>query len=127
MRLTAHESHYGPMFDGRAAAAVNAFCDEAEAEIGQHGVNVIRTELGAVLKHPTGHYQSQIQTDMSGPDTLIHDGGVVYGPWLEGVGSRNRTTRFKGYSTFRRMVAKIQTEAVPVAQRVLPKFLRRMG
>jgi hypothetical protein len=127
MRIDVDSRSHGPLFDGRARAAVDAFCDEAEAEIGQHGANVIRTELGAVLKHPTGYYQSQIQTDRASGDSTVWDGGVIYGPWLEGVGSRNKTTRFKGYATFRRMTAKIQAEAAKVAEEVLPRFLGRMG
>lgn len=127
MRVTIHEHHGGPLFNGRASVAVHAFCDEAEDEIGQHGVNVIRTELGSVLKRPTGYYQSRIQTDRVGGDSVINDGGVIYGPWLEGVGSRNRTTRFKGYFTFRRMAQTIQRQAAGIAGRSLPKFVRRMG
>jgi len=127
MRITVSESHHGPLFDGRAAAAVQAFTDASEREIGQYGVNVIRNELGRVLKHPTGYYQSQVQTDRAEGDNVIHDGGVVYGPWLEGTGSRNRTTRFKGYATFRRMTRMIQIEASGIAERILPKYLRRMS
>lgn len=127
MRITVSESHHGPLFDGRATAVMQAFTDASEREIGQHGVNVIRTELGRVLKHPTGHYQSQVQTDRAEGDSVIHDGGVVYGPWLEGTGSRNKTTRFKGYATFRRMTRMIQIEASGIAERVLPEYLRRMS
>ena len=50
----------------------------------------------------SGHYRSNIHGET--PSSLhgrIHDSNVVYGPWLEGVGSRNDTTRFKGYAIFR--------------------------
>ena len=127
MRISIDSSSGGPLFDGRAGAAVAAFCDEAEEEIGQYGVNVIRIELGTVLKHPTGRYQSQIQTDQVVGDLAINDNGIIYGPWLEGVGSRNKTTRFKGYFTFRRMTQVIQREAAGIAEKALPRFLRRMG
>jgi hypothetical protein len=117
----------GPAFDGRAETAMRQFADAAEEEIAEMGVNIIRAELGRHLKHPTGYYQSQIQTDRAGGDTVITDGGVVYGPWLEGVGSRNApVTRFRGYSVFRRMAARIDRQATHVAERVLPRFLRRM-
>ena len=49
----------------------------------------------------TGHYRRSIHGQMSGGQGVIHDSGVVYGPWLEGVSRRNSTTRFKGYSMFR--------------------------
>ena len=52
--------------------------------------------------NPTGHYRRSIHGDLaSSLHGRIHDSNVVYGPWLEGVGSRNDTTRFKGYAIFR--------------------------
>lgn len=127
MRITVREHHHGPLFDGRAHVAVNAFCDDAEEEIAEHGVNVIRTELATVLKHPTGRYQSEIQTERAQGDRVINDDMIVYGPWLEGTSERNRTTRFKGYATFRRMRAVIQEAAPGIAERLLGRFLGRMG
>jgi hypothetical protein len=117
----------GPIFDGRADAAVRAFIDAAEDEIGQEGVDMVHTRLAGVLRHPTGYYESKIHTERQHGDTVVTDGGVIYGPWLEGTGSRNRTTRFKGYATFRRVRAQLQARAKPIAERVLPPYLRRMG
>lgn len=118
---------HGPIFDGRAAAAAAQFAQAAEEEIAETGVNLVRAELGRVLKHPTGYYESQIQTDRSAGSTLITDGGVIYGPWLEGIGTRNSpVTRFKGYSTFRRVGQRVDRQAKLIAERVLPKYLRRM-
>lgn len=122
-----HVNNSGPLFDGRADAAVDAFCDASEEEIAQEGYNLVQTELGHVLKNPTGRYQSRVQTDRAGGDWEVNDDGVIYGPWLEGVESRNQTTRFKGYATFRRMAQALDARATQIAERVLPPFLRRMG
>lgn len=125
IRVDAGQS--GPVFDGRAAAAVDAFVDEAEREIAREGVNIVRAELDRVLKHPTGYYRSQIRTDRAGGDRVVTDGRVVYGPWLAGVGSRNYPkTSFRGYDHWRRATRRIQTLSRTVAERVLPKYLRRM-
>jgi hypothetical protein len=60
--------------------------------------------------------------------SVVQDGGVIYGPWLEGVGSRNRTTRFKGYFTFRRTTAQLNVRATPIAEELLHgKYLREMN
>lgn len=119
---------HGPVFDGRAPAAVTAFIDEAEREIARVGVNIVQTQLDRVLRHPTGYYRSQIQTDRAGGDAVVTDGGVVYGPWLAGVGSRNApATRFRGYNHWRLATQRIQALAKNVAERVLPKYLNRMG
>jgi hypothetical protein len=116
----------GPIFDGRAQAAVAAYCLDAEREVGEEGVNMVRRELDHVLRHPTGHYESQIQTERAHGGTIVTDGDVIYGPWLEGVGSRNQSTRFKGYFTFRKVSQEVEQKAGSVAERVLHKYLGRM-
>jgi hypothetical protein len=50
----------------------------------------------------TGNYRRNLHTKVLGLQGIITDGNVVYGPWLEGIDSRNMTTRFKGYAAFRR-------------------------
>ncbi len=114
---------HGPIFDGRAEAAAAEFAYHAAPEaIAKEGARMVVDGLHAVIRHPTGYYESHV----SAKGHTIQDGGVIYGPWLEGVGSRNRTTRFKGYFTFRRTTAAIQARAKEIADRVLPEYLRRM-
>jgi hypothetical protein len=124
MNIDAHST--GPLTDGRAAEAARAFTHAAEDQIAQDGVDMVHAALHEVLRHPTGYYESHIRADNLGADPVIDDGGVIYGPWLEGVGSRNRTTRFKGYFTFRRVTQQLQSRAGEIAERVLPEYLRRM-
>ena len=55
-------------------------------------------------KGSRGHYARHIEGSVN-PASLegvIHDSKVVYGPWLEGTSSRNNTTQFKGYASFRK-------------------------
>lgn len=117
----------GPVFDGRASLAADAFLDRAVMEIAREGVNDVHNVLDSVLRNPTGRYERSIRTERQGNDAVIHDSGIIYGPWLEGVGSRNRTTRFKGYFTFRRVTKQLDGKAVSIAERVLPEYLRRMN
>ena len=69
---------------------------------------------------PTGNWMRSIRTRQSreaasGRFTsgyMVHDSGLVYGPWLEGVGSRNApVTRFKGYSMFRKVAQQLERKA----------------
>lgn len=62
---------------------------------------------------PTGRWARSIQiTAAVGGLAQVSDSGLVYGPWLEGVGSRNYpVTRFKGYSTFRKVRQQIERKA----------------
>ncbi|MGW5467686.1 hypothetical protein [Streptomyces chartreusis] len=117
----------GPIFDGRAQRAARDYCRRVDNEIAEHAANQVRQTLHTVLRHPTGYYESQIRVEQRGElNSIVTDGGVIYGPWLEGVGSRNRTTRFKGYFTFRRVRQQIQAEAGPLAERILPLYISRM-
>lgn len=124
--MTIKTSTSGPLFNGEAQKAIEDFQVDAEETIGDYAVNEIQSELGKVLKNPTGYYKSKIVTDRQSDDNRVHDSGVVYGPWLEGVGSKNKSSRFKGYATFRRVTQRLNTQAASVAQRVLPKYLERM-
>lgn len=117
---------HGPLFDGRADRAVDAFLDDAKKEVAEQGRNDVRMNLDRVLRRPTGRYRSGIVTELQANDWVVHDGGIIYGPWLEGVGSRNRTTRFKGYFTFRRTAQALRGKATGTAETVLRRYLPRM-
>ena len=66
---------------------------------------------------PTGAWARSIKTRTAATIGAlkgweVHDSGIVYGPWLEGVGSRNYpVTRFRGYSTFRKVAQEIERKA----------------
>jgi hypothetical protein len=117
----------GPLFDGRAARIIEAACQDGQDGVADHAVNLIHDRLGQVLRHPTGYYESQIVTDKSREQDVVNDGGVVYGPWLEGVGSRNKSTRFPGYGTFRLVAQEIERDAGRVAEEAMAPRLRELG
>lgn len=117
----------GPLFDGRAAAATERITTEIEKSVAEMAVNRVHAYLSTVLKHPTGYYESHIQTDRSSSGDRVTDGGVIYGPWLEGVGSRNQTTRFKGYATFRHVSQEVDRDAGPLADSVAAKHMKEMN
>lgn len=124
--ITIEVSSHGPIFDGRAQAAVTEFLDEAKQEVGNQGFADVHQLLDASIRHPTPYYETQILVERQGDDVVVHDRGVIYGPWLEGVGSRNRTTRFKGYFSFRRARQALEGKAPAIAERVLQRYLPRM-
>lgn len=102
----------GPVFDQRGPAIMADFRDEALDRVGGHGLALVHTHLNAAIQNPTPYYETQIALDSEAGGRLVHDRGVIYGPWLEGVGSRNKTTRFKGYFSFR-LAAQALRPAVP--------------
>lgn len=118
----------GPLFDGRALAAVDDYLEAAKDEVASQGYANVMTNLNASIQEPTPYYETQVTVDRAASDRVVHDRDVIYGPWLEGVGSRNYpVTSFKGYHSFRRAAQELEKQALPLAEHVLPPYLKRMG
>ena len=126
VHATVHTS--GPIFDDRAAKAVDDFARASVDDIAEQGMRDLHFTLHRVLKHPTGYYESRIRNRQLGSMTrVLYDDRVIYGPWLEGVGSRNApVTRFEGYFTFRRVALHLNKKAPGIAERTLRRYLGRM-
>jgi hypothetical protein len=114
----------GPLFDGTFQRRVAVGIEDAKHEITDQGYAMVRSDLHAVLKAPTGHLESQVRVHAVGADLIVDDGGVIYGAWIEGVGSRNSRTRFKGYHTYRRVAQGLRQRATAIATRAVG---RRIG
>jgi len=102
----------GPIFTNAEGKVRDGIGDVLQAAIEageQHLDEMLRPRPAGVYlavvgpKASKGNYRRNVHGQLlSNQHALITDGGVVYGPWLEGVGSRNEVTRFKGYSSFRK-------------------------
>lgn len=108
----------GPLFDGRASAWTRDAVKGIQHDVAEHAFDAWNEGMEATFR-VNGHvYQSFSHVVDDGPDTLVNDGwGVTndlpYGPWLEGLGSRNSpVTRFPGYRNLRNAYA-ITDRAVP--------------
>lgn len=118
----------GPLLEGKAPAVVEAMTASVVAEVADYAKFEVLRTLIEVLQHPTGYYESQI-TDTPVSSTLhrVHDNGVVYGPWLEGVGSRNYpVTRFKGYHTFRIVRNRMRTKVKAIIDAHLARITKEL-
>lgn len=117
----------GPVFDGRAAAAAGEFCDRVVQDVAAQGYSDVMHNLEGSIRHPTPYYETQINVQGGGRRRVINDRGIIYGPWLEGVGSRNSpVTIFPGYHSFRRARQTLEGQAPALAERTLREFLPRM-
>lgn len=104
----------GPLFTGEMQRAITRELNSGERDVAERGVILVRAQLGRVLKHPTGYYRSRVVATTARGNPAVTDSGVVYGPWLEGVSSRNHSTRFKGYATFRKVREQLADEAAMI-------------
>ncbi|MER7234024.1 hypothetical protein ABT348_24115 [Streptomyces olivaceus] len=129
MRISTRVTSHGPIFDGRAQRAVRGYIDDLEEEGAEWALDHVRATFHAQFKSPTGYYESHVRVRQEAGGPVVTDGGrIEYGPWLEGVGSRNGTTRFKGYRAFRRAAAALERRIEGMGYRLLEsRWIRRMN
>jgi hypothetical protein len=83
---------------------------------------------GAHGYRQSGRYFRGVEGKLDRPlHGIVHDSNAIYGPWLEGTGSRNQTTRFKGYAMFRRTTQQLERESSGILQKRVQKSLGRLG
>jgi hypothetical protein len=124
MRLYVSTESRGPMFDGRAMRALNAYVDHLERRLAEEGLNTLRGEMRRVFRNPTGYYESRCKIE--GGNTIT-DSRVVYGPWLAGIGSRNfPVTKFKGHDHWTITRDKLNARKVGIGERLLRRYTGRM-
>lgn len=111
----------GPLFDGRARRIMTDLEQDMQTAVAQDAISTVHQLLDRSIRNPTPYYETQIVMQRFIDRTEVHDRGIVYGPWLEGTSSRNWTTRFKGYASFRRAAQQVD-ERVP---RTVASALRR--
>lgn len=124
MRITTRT--FGGLFTTDIDAAMRQYVTKALEAVGKEAVNILHIRLDRVLQNPTGYYRSKIQTRNTAKTTVVDDSGVIYGGWLEGVGSRNAATRFKGYSHFRLTKQDIRKSANDIARKELGTLIDRL-
>lgn len=118
----------GPIFDGRADIALRSACREGERRVAILGASMLRQFAARTFRRESNppYYRFKVEARQTAPGWKIWDQDVVYGPWLEGTGSRNRTTRFKGYRLFRITAARLNLGlARDMVQGVVDSFSAR--
>lgn len=115
---------FGPIFDGNASREARVLVDAYREELAQTAYDRVMNRLDVVLQNPTGYYQSQIHIERQVDSLVVTDTPVIYGPWLEGVGSRNYpVTRFKGYATFRLVGQGVDQDSALIGKALIDRFL----
>ncbi len=118
----------GPLFDGRAPHIVHRALAETVKEVSTVGLQDVRREFAHVLRHPTGYLESHVVNDVRDTRAVVSDKGrVLWSWWIEGTGSRNRTTRFKGYWTFKRMAVGLRLKVRTIARPIFDRYTREMN
>lgn len=114
MKIDVKVATQGPLFTRMAPDQLQKAVQSGIRELVQKGEQRLAEQLrprpaGVFLsvaqagekKASQGHYRRNISSEFKNMSAMIHDGDVEYGPWLEGVSSRNDSTRFKGYHQYK--------------------------
>ncbi len=130
----------GPIFGPRRSAILEAGITAGIQDLTEQGEDRLNTlasirPIGVFLtilqagrrKASTGNYRRNISSVVRRLHAVINDGGVIYGPWLEGTGSRNVTTRFKGYGMFRRTRDWMQLRAKSIVEPHIRRAVRKLN
>lgn len=123
MHVRLHVTKSGGLFDGRAERSVADFLEDSQREVAAQASSEVHRILDARIRKPTPYYETQITTERQANDVVVHDRGVIYGPWLEGVGSRNYpVTRFKGYHAFRLATQAVERQVGRLVREVARRY-----
>jgi len=118
---------HGPVFDGRAERITEDLAADAVDTVAEAGEEKVTLLMRLHFKNPRPVYWDRVITSHPAYLTaVVHDQGCVYGPWLEGVGSRNATSRFKGYrhwrTTRQELASRVTTIVGPVVDRAVDEL-----
>lgn len=138
----------GPLFDGRVEELLDQAAHEIRRKLAQRGEELARESFAGSINVDHGHFLSSITaidssrtfTTVSGHKSYTMEVAVdhatedvvttdlaTYGPWLEGTGSRNETTRFKGYHGFRRAGQELDRVAESIADEAMRPYAEEMN
>lgn len=118
----------GPLTDGRALAAHDEYVQDVSRVVAKRGVRLVVSLLKSSIKNPTPRYWNTIHEEPLGSGWEVTDNNAVYGPWLEGTGSRNRARPgFPGYASFRIAGQMLDGMAGPIAEDHLRLYIPRMN
>lgn len=131
MAQVIHVNERGPLFSGVAEAELAAAVLAVQKEVASYAEFQWQMNMTESFQNPSDppRYQSHVNVMRRGGDLVVNDGypgsGLAYGPWLEGVGSRNATTRFKGYFALRRAANSVAQKTAAISKPIVDAFIRK--
>lgn len=97
--------------------------DVAEA-LAEDAEDIWVRNLQGSIRHPTPYYWTQIASrEVTSTRYEVHDHDIVYGPWLEGTGSRNAPNSiFPGYWAMARAKEAAKRRRSGIGRRILRRY-----
>lgn len=118
----------GPLFDGTAVGVIHRAIGDCQTHMAGVAEEVWHAFMDASFREQTGYYQSHVNVAQRGQDLVVNDAGVIYGFWLEGIGSRNYpVTRFKGYASARRATQHADAMVLPECEPIIDRAIHEIN
>jgi hypothetical protein len=119
----------GPVFSGKAVELSDKAAEAIEEAVGKAASDRARAILQSNIKvNVTGQEPSSFHVVKDSFGVTVTDShSVAYGPWLEGTGSKNATSRFKGYHSVRQATSDTDRAAKDIAEVAIAPFIKEMN
>lgn len=112
----------GPISSGKMQRDAAAYSHDVAKSLADSAKDTWLNNLHGSIRHQTPYYTTKIAKRQLSPTRyLIHDHGIIYGPWLES-GEYTPRTRFTGYFSQERAEAEVQAKRGNIARRILRRY-----
>ncbi len=114
----------GPISDGRMQGDVANYSHDVADALAEAAQDTWVDNLQGSIRNPTPYYWTRIDTREVTPTRYeVHDHDIVYGPWLEGTGSRNSPNSvFPGYWSMARAKETMKRRRGGIARKILRQY-----
>ena len=114
----------GKITTGEMDREAAAYSREVAEELAEESQDTWVDTLQRSIRLPTPYYWTQIDIRQISPTRYeVHDHDIVYGPWLEGTGSRNSPNSiFPGYWSLARAKVTMERRRGGIARRILREY-----
>jgi hypothetical protein len=115
---------HGPISDHRMEHDFQAYEHDVAEALAEDAERIWVRNLQGSIRHPTPYYWTRIDTrEVTSTRYQVHDHDIVYGPWLEGTGSRNAPDSiFPGYHALARAKEMAKRRRSGIARRILKRY-----
>lgn len=123
----------GPLFDSRATGWSREMTEEIRQAIGDFLLDTWVSAMDASFRFNGHVYESTARVVERDGATVVNDGWgetneLEYGPWLEGIGSRNSpVTKFPGYHSLRTAAVATERQIPQIAQPIVDEYVERIN
>lgn len=116
----------GPIF--HCEPQIETLVRNIESDVADRLKELWLANLDSSIRVNSGHYVSLVNVRQDPDGYVLNDGRCVYGPWLEGTGSRNSpNTRFPGYFSQRRALETGQAEIDRLVEPAVSRFVQEVS